>query len=176
MTFCKQTAQSPSPSMRGSLNLDSVLVSSSIERIPYAELRRLHRRQHVQLVQSLRSNPLHDGSRRSPRRLCCDATRREGHHGLANIQRFGLGFEKDDEFRFLPEVQDPHLRGGGGGWNSGIPGRCVSCDKTAQACIPPAVRACPCGHADAACRGIQHWGAILGSVEEMIVGGFDIRL
>ena len=45
MTFCKQTAHFPL-FMRGSLILDSVLVSSSIERIPYAELRRLYRRQH----------------------------------------------------------------------------------------------------------------------------------
>ena len=78
---------------------------------------------------------LHDEPRRSSSRLCGDAAERAGHDEFAALQ-YRIG-----EHRFLPEVQNPDLRDGGG--RIGADGRCVSCGLTAQARVPPAVRLLP---------------------------------
>ena len=137
-------------------------MASSIERVPSAILRRLHRRHRGQLEHSIRSTSLHDEPRRSPRRRCGDATERARHDEFATL-RYGIGGEQ----RLLPEVQNPDRRGGRGGRRIDAHGRCVARDETAQARVPPAVRPCARGrHADAACHGLRRPGAVFRFVDK----------
>ena len=72
---------------------------SGIRRVPSGRLRRLHRQHRGQHVLFTRSTSLRDEPRRSPRRLCCDATERARHHEFIALQ-YGIR-----EHKFLPEVQ-----------------------------------------------------------------------